>query len=211
MNNLSVVMLDNVDSFTYNLVDELRTLDINMQIYRNTVSVDTVLNALHTLRQDGPVLLILSPGPGAPHEAGCMLELLNAVAGVYPVLGICLGHQAIVEHCGGQIVRTAELMHGKSSAITHCGDQMFAGFEQPLPVARYHSLMATNLPDDLQQLAHVDGIPMAVYHVSKNMLGYQFHPESILTHQGSALLAQSIDFLIAQTHLTQQDSAHVPA
>lgn len=198
MNNLSVVMLDNVDSFTYNLVDELRTLDVDMHIYRNTVNADTILNVMNELSQHRKVLLLLSPGPGAPHEAGCMLELIKKVAGYFPVLGICLGHQAIVEHYGGIISRTEAVMHGKSSAINHCGDKMFRGFDQPLPVARYHSLMASTLPDSVTQLAEVNGIPMAVYHEKDIMLGFQFHPESILTHQGSHLLASSIEFLITQ-------------
>lgn len=199
MKNLSVVMLDNVDSFTYNLVDELRTLDVDMHIYRNTVHADTILQVLNDLSATRDVLLLLSPGPGAPHEAGCMLELLNKVSGHFPVLGICLGHQAIVEHFGGIISRAEAVMHGKSSNITHCGDKMFSGFDQPLPVARYHSLMASTLPEELTLLAQVNDIPMAVYHEEHNMLGFQFHPESILTHQGSQLLAQSIEFLIAQT------------
>ncbi|CAI8182864.1 MAG: Anthranilate synthase component 2 [Glaciecola sp. HTCC2999] len=198
MNNLSVVMLDNVDSFTYNLVDELRTLDVDMHIYRNTVNADTILNVMNELSQHRKVLLLLSPGPGAPHEAGCMLELIKKVAGHFPVLGICLGHQAIVEHYGGIISRAEAVMHGKSSAINHCGDKMFRGFDQPLPVARYHSLMASTLPDSVTQLAEVNGIPMAVYHEKDIMLGFQFHPESILTHQGSHLLASSIEFLITQ-------------
>jgi anthranilate synthase component 2 len=198
MNNLSVVMLDNVDSFTYNLVDELRTLNVDMHIYRNTVNANTIFQVMERLNQTRNVLLLLSPGPGAPHEAGCMLELIAKVAGRFPVLGICLGHQAIVEHFGGIISRAEAVMHGKSSAITHCGDKMFSGFDQPLPVARYHSLMASTLPESISLLAQVNGIPMAVYHENDNMLGFQFHPESILTHQGSHLLASSIEFLIAQ-------------
>ena len=149
MKNLAVVMLDNVDSFTYNLVDELRTLDIDMHIYRNTVHADTIIQVLHDLNKSSDVLLLLSPGPGAPHEAGCMLELLQKVSGHFPVLGICLGHQAIVEHFGGIISRAEAVMHGKSSDITHCGDKMFSGFAQPLPVARYHSLMASSVPDPM--------------------------------------------------------------
>ena len=94
-------------------------------------------------------------------------------------------------------------MHGKSSDITHCGDKMLSGFAQPLPVARYHSLMASSVPACLSVLAQVNDIPMAVYHEAHNMLGFQFHPESILTHQGSQLLAQSIEFLVAQSLLTQ--------
>jgi anthranilate synthase component 2 len=111
------------------------------------------------------------------------------------VLGICLGHQAIVESYGGNIIRANKVMHGKSSLIEHCGDKMFAHMPQPLPVARYHSLMASNIPEELTLLANFADIPMAVAHLQDKMLGFQFHPESILTSHGSQLLMQSIEFL----------------
>jgi anthranilate synthase component 2 len=124
-----------------------------------------------------------------------MLELLSLVKGKFPVLGICLGHQAIVESYGGDIIRADKVMHGKSSLIEHCADKMFTNMPQPLPVARYHSLMASNIPEQLTVLAHFANIPMAVAHLQDKMLGFQFHPESILTSHGSQLLMQSIDFL----------------
>lgn len=198
MSHLSVVMLDNVDSFTYNLVDELRTMDINMVVYRNTVAAQTIYADIQAKAAAGPTLLLLSPGPGAPSEAGCMLELLEMCAGAIPVLGICLGHQAIVQFCGGDIVRADSVMHGKASYITHSNDKMFANFAQPMAVARYHSLMAENMPQELEVLASVDEIPMAVYHPKQKMLGFQFHPESILTNDGSALLKASIEYLVHQ-------------
>jgi anthranilate synthase component 2 len=107
-----------------------------------------------------------------------------------------LGHQAIVEHFGGEITRAATVMHGKASNITHCGDKMFSAMPQPMAVARYHSLMAQNLPESLSVLAQYEDVPMAVYHDTANMLGFQFHPESILTSDGSALLKASIAFLV---------------
>ena len=192
---ITVFLLDNVDSFTYNLVDELRTMELNIVVYRNNVDARMLLEKMQLQAESGPVLLLLSPGPGAPHEAGCMPELLSMVQGHFPVLGICLGHQAIVAHYGGTVGRAEDVMHGKSSAITHTGEAMFAGMPQPLHVARYHSLMALELPDGLTPLAKVGTTVMAVYQSDDKMLGFQFHPESILTAEGSRLLLQSIHYL----------------
>jgi anthranilate synthase component 2 len=194
---ITVFLLDNLDSFTYNLVDELRALKLNILVYRNNVEPNFLFEKMLEQEKISPVLLLLSPGPGAPDEAGCMPELLKLVEGRFPVLGICLGHQAIVAHYGGTIGRADEVMHGKSSAITHCGDAMFTGLAQPLHVARYHSLVATSLPEQLSVLATVGNTVMAVYHVQDKMLGFQFHPESILTANGSQLLLQSIHYLTA--------------
>lgn len=196
MKHLNVVMLDNIDSFTYNLVDELRTLDVNMRVYRNTVDVTVIVNAIDELAKQGPTLLLLSPGPGAPNEAGCMPALLERVAGHIPILGICLGHQAIVEFCGGTVVRAEAVVHGKASLLTHCADKMFANMPQPMSIARYHSLAAGSIPDCLEVLGQVNAIPMVVYEPKRRMLGMQFHPESILTHSGSQLLHDSIDYLL---------------
>lgn len=188
-------LIDNFDSFSYNLVDEFRCQGYGMTIFRNNVPVDTIIKRMAA--QAGQVLLILSPGPGAPAAAGGMLELLRRVQGVYPVLGICLGHQAIVEHYGGTVTRAPEVVHGKASFISHDGHTIFNGMGQPLSVARYHSLMASQLPASLNLLAWVNDIPMAVLHERDVMLGLQFHPESILTTQGSQLLKQCIEFLSA--------------
>ena len=199
---ICVFLLDNFDSFTYNLVDELRTLGLELIVYRNSVSADVILQKMYDKAQQTDkngqtkqVMLMLSPGPGNPSQAGSMLTLLNLVKGQFPVLGICLGHQAIVESYGGNIIRADKVMHGKSSLIEHCADKMFANMPQPLPVARYHSLMASNIPDELTILANFADIPMAVAHLEDKMLGFQFHPESILTSHGSQLLMQSIKFL----------------
>ncbi|WP_296046998.1 aminodeoxychorismate/anthranilate synthase component II [uncultured Alteromonas sp.] len=192
---ITVFLLDNVDSFTYNLVDELRTMNLNIVVYRNNVDAKMLFEKMQLQAENGPVLLLLSPGPGAPHEAGCMPELLAMVQGHFPVLGICLGHQAIVAHYGGTVGRAEDVMHGKSSAITHTGEAMFANMPQPLHVARYHSLMALELPDGLAPLAKVGTTVMAVYQADDKMLGFQFHPESILTAEGSRLLLQSIHYL----------------
>lgn len=196
--DVTVFLLDNVDSFTYNLVDELRTLKLNIIVYRNTVAASTLLNKMAQIAQHSKVLLLLSPGPGAPSEAGCMPELLQQVKGRYPVLGICLGHQAIVEAYGGTVGRAQAVMHGKSSALSHSQHAVFAGLPNPLHVARYHSLVATSLPSAIESIAMFDDMPMAVYVPTDKMLGFQFHPESILTAHGSQLLMQSIAYLTAR-------------
>ncbi|MFT4938190.1 MAG: anthranilate synthase component 2 [Paraglaciecola sp.] len=206
--NLCVFLIDNFDSFTYNLVDELRSMGLELTVYRNSVSAQAIFQKMQehkTLKPDTQLMLMLSPGPGNPASAGCMLELLSLVKGKFPVLGICLGHQAIVECYGGKIIRAQKVMHGKSSFISHNGDLMFSNLPQPLPVARYHSLMASNIPEELTVLAQVESsengniteqkVPMAVCHKQDKMLGFQFHPESILTSQGSQLLLQSIQYL----------------
>lgn len=198
-NNINLVLIDNIDSFTYNLVDEIRSLGIEMTIYRNTVAPKTVLDKLAEYEKVGPTLLMLSPGPGAPADAGCMPELLQKVRGKYPVLGICLGHQAIVEAYGGVVARAPTVMHGKASQMSFCDSaetrSIFNGLSNPLSIARYHSLVATQMPESLQTIANIDGLVMAVLHANDRMLGFQFHPESILTCDGSVLLMQSIAFL----------------
>ncbi|ALS98757.1 aminodeoxychorismate/anthranilate synthase component II [Lacimicrobium alkaliphilum] len=188
-----IFLIDNFDSFTYNLVDEMRCLGFELTVYRNSQCAEFILQKLNECPD--PVLLMLSPGPGAPADAGCVPALLKLVQGKFPVLGICLGHQAIVEHYGGTVGRAKQVMHGKASAITHQGRHMFANLPQPLPVARYHSLVATAVPSQLEVLAEFEDMAMALYHPQDKMLGFQFHPESILTALGSQLLAQSIHYL----------------
>ena len=193
MSNQQIVLLDNIDSFTYNLVDELRSLGFPLTVFRNTVPAQTVLKNIQD-RGDN-TLLLLSPGPGTPNSAGNMLELLDSVAGHFPVLGICLGHQAIVQHYGGVIGRAPEVIHGKASPLEHCQNLMFEGLPQGFTIARYHSLMATSTPEKLDILARCGEVPMSVYQAQDRMLGFQFHPESILTALGSQLLKQSIEYL----------------
>lgn len=192
--NCTVYLLDNIDSFTYNLVDEFAQLGVSLKLYRNTVPANYIFEKMQ--QETGPVLLVLSPGPGAPAEAGSMPALLKRCAGVYPVLGICLGHQAIVEHYGGVVGRAGETVHGKTSAISLAEHPVFDALPRPFPVARYHSLMATTLPDSLEQIANERHIPMAVINETERMLGFQFHPESILTTLGKPLLKQSIEYLL---------------
>lgn len=192
--NIKIFMLDNLDSFTYNLVDEFYCLGIEPVIYRNTLSADFIIEQI-TAHQ-GEAIIVLSPGPGTPTDAGCLMELIEKTAGKYPILGICLGHQALVQHYGGIIGRAPEIVHGKSSNVTHSGTGAFAGIINPLPVARYHSLVAQTMPNELSCIAEVNNIAMAIEHSADAALGFQFHPESILTTYGSHLLAQSINHLL---------------
>lgn len=189
-----ILLLDNIDSFTYNLVDQLRAFGHNVVIYRNNVPAGTLIERLQSM--ENPVLM-LSPGPGAPAEAGCMPELLKQLRGRLPIIGICLGHQAIVETYGGHVGQAGEILHGKASAITHDESGMFTGLTNPLPVARYHSLVGSNVPEELTINATFNGMVMAVRHDKDRVCGFQFHPESILTTQGARLLEQTLAWALA--------------
>jgi anthranilate synthase component 2 len=190
-----ILLLDNVDSFTYNLVDQLRASGHHVVIYRNQISADVIIERLQQL--DQPVLM-LSPGPGTPSEAGCMPELLQRLRGQLPIIGICLGHQAIVEAYGGHVGQAGEILHGKASAISHDDEGMFAGMVNPLPVARYHSLVGSNIPDELTVNAHFNEMVMAVRNDQHRVCGFQFHPESILTTHGARLLEQTLALALAK-------------
>jgi len=196
--NTKLFMLDNLDSFTYNLVDEFQCLGFEPTVYRNTLSADFIFNKMsqHTALTGEKVILVLSPGPGDPKSAGCLMNLINLCAGKVPMLGICLGHQALIEHYGGIVGRADEIVHGKASPITHCGTGAFVNIKNPLPVARYHSLVGIKVPDSLTVIAHYNEMPMAICRESDAILAYQFHPESILTTYGATLLAQSFDYLL---------------
>lgn len=189
-----ILLIDNVDSFTYNLVDQLRSSGYNVVIYRNQIPADVIIEKLSQLEK--PVL-VLSPGPGTPSEAGCMPELLKRLRGQLPIIGICLGHQAIVETYGGFVGQAGEILHGKASSITHDNEAMFAGMNNPLPVARYHSLVGSQIPEGLTVNARYGDMVMAVRHEEDRVCGFQFHPESILTSQGARLLEQTLAWALA--------------
>ena len=192
-------MLDNLDSFTYNLVDEFQCLGFDPTVYRNTLSSDFIFKKMleHTKQTGEKVILVLSPGPGEPKNAGCLMALINLCAGKIPMLGICLGHQALIEHYGGTIGRADEIVHGKASPINHSCSGAFVNIQNPLPVARYHSLVGIKVPDSLTVIADYKNMPMAICRENDAVLAYQFHPESILTTFGTTLLAQSFDYLLA--------------
>ncbi|KUE79690.1 MULTISPECIES: aminodeoxychorismate/anthranilate synthase component II [Aeromonas] len=186
----NIFLLDNFDSFTYNLVDQFRSLGYPVRIYRNSLPAARIMEEIAAC--DGEAVLVLSPGPGAPHEAGCLIELITLARGKVPILGICLGHQALCEAYGGTVGPAGEIVHGKRSLIEHDGHGPFAGLSHPLPVARYHSLVATYVPPELTVTAHYQGMPMAIEQPEDRALGFQFHPESILTSEGARLLTQAL-------------------
>ena len=177
-----VLMIDNYDSFTYNLVQYLGELGAQVSVVRN----DAITLAEVEARR--PERIVVSPGPCTPSEAGISVPLIQRFAGRVPILGVCLGHQAIGQAFGGRVVRHVPV-HGKTTEISHDGRGLFAGLPNPLPVARYHSLVVDpDLPDGLEATAHGGGVVMAMRHRELPALGVQFHPESILTPDGKALL-----------------------
>jgi len=196
---LTVVFLDNVDSFTYNLVDEFAKRGADVAVVRNDGPAEPVL-ALAT-RSGGPRLLVVSPGPGNPSGAGCCLEVVRGALGQVPLFGVCLGHQALVEALGGTVDRAPAPIHGKATIVRHSGVGPFAGLPNPLPVGRYHSLAASVLPEELEPIATTDGgssagppIVMAVAHRTLPAIGVQFHPESVLTPDGGRLIENVIQW-----------------
>lgn len=199
-----VYLLDNLDSFSYNLVDELAQLGYTLKLYRNTVPAEFIFSKM--CKEAEPVVLVLSPGPGSPSQAGCMPELIALCAGKFPMLGICLGHQALVEHYGGTVGQAGETVHGKTSIITLHEHPVFQGLPTKFSVARYHSLMATEVPEELTVIANYQHIPMAIAQERDGVLGYQFHPESILTTLGKPLLKQSLTHLFI--HQSAQGAIH---
>ena len=177
-----ILVIDNYDSFTYNLVQYLGELGAKLEVVRND-AMDVA--ALERMR---PERIVISPGPGNPDQAGVSLEVIRRLGPTTPTLGVCLGHQAIVEVFGGEVGYARELLHGKASPVRHDGTGLFAGLPRPFDAGRYHSLAATRLPDVLEPTAYADdGEVMAVRHRELPIVGVQFHPESVLTPDGQAL------------------------
>ena len=195
MTPLHVLFIDNFDSFTFNLVDEFARRGCEVTVWRNTADVD---DALALLARAERALVVLSPGPGAPDDAGCSLELARAAAqnGV-PVFGVCLGLQVIAQAFGGAVGRLGEVVHGKTARITHHGEGLFEGLPEPMTVGRYHSLGITETGDALTVTARAGAIPMAARHAHLPVYGVQFHPESILTRDGGALIENVIRIALA--------------
>jgi len=185
-----VFVLDNYDSFTYNLVQYMGELGAEMVVRRNDeLTVDEV-EAL------GPERMVLSPGPCTPQEAGISIELIRRMAGRVPILGVCLGHQAIGAAFGGEVVRAKQLMHGKTSEVEHDGKTVFAGIRSPMTCTRYHSLIVAEkgLPEELEVSARTaDGTIMGLRHRRYKVEGVQFHPESVLTADGKQLIKNFLE------------------
>ena len=177
-----ILVVDNFDSFTYNLVDYLNQLDLEVEVIRNNVSIDRLLNNKYNA-------VVLSPGPGIPKKAGGLMKIIDHFHDKIPMLGICLGQQAIVEYFKGDIVNAEKPMHGKISAINHAGNLIFNGLPETFNVTRYHSLICTNLPKELEVIAETKaGEVMAIQHNSLPLYGLQFHPEAVSTEYGLDIL-----------------------
>ena len=185
MSAIRILLIDNYDSFTYNLVQAFAANGAEVLVYRNdAISIDDALKL-------GATHLVISPGPGRPENAGNSLAMIGAFAGKIPMLGVCLGHQSLVHSFGGEIVRADRLMHGKTSMVNHDNSALFDGMSQPFEAGRYHSLCAAaqSLPDELVVTAKTSrGEIMGVRHRSLPLHGVQFHPESVLTPEGDKLM-----------------------
>ncbi len=187
-----LVMLDNYDSFTYNLVQYLAELGAELEVFRNDeISVEELLN----MKPEG---IVLSPGPGRPENAGIMNDLIKKTAGSVPILGVCLGYQAIAQVYGGEIGYAPVLMHGKTSQIIHTKSKLFKNIPNPFVATRYHSLIVErdSLPKEFKIIAYTeDNIIMAIEHLSLPLYGVQFHPESIMTPEGKEILQNFLNIL----------------
>lgn len=186
-----ILVIDNYDSFTYNVVQELGELGADLTVYRN----DKI--TVEEIRQLAPERIVISPGPGFPVDAGVSLDVIRELGAEIPLLGICLGHQAIGEAYGGLVVHAPELMHGKTSMIYHDGDTIMADIPNPFEATRYHSLIVQEetLPDCLMITARTaSGEIMGLRHRAHPVIGVQFHPESILTYHGMQMLGNFMNY-----------------
>ncbi len=180
-----VLFIDNFDSFTYNLVDDFAKRNCQSKVYRADTPLDQLIDIAD---QFTPDLLVISPGPGNPDTAGVTLSAIDHFKDKLPIFGVCLGHQALVQYFGGQIGHAPKVMHGKPSRITHNEKDLFEGLENPLQAGRYHSLVATKMPECMEVTAQFEDIPMAAKHKNLCIYGVQFHPESILTPTGGRII-----------------------
>ena len=194
-----VTLIDNYDSFTWNLVHYLGALGADVSVLRNDEK-----SAAEVLA-GRPDAILLSPGPCTPREAGICLDVIRAAAGQVPIMGVCLGHQAIGDAYGGVVVRAPEPLHGKMSEISHRGETLFAGITGPFQATRYHSLVVERqtLPKDLTVTAEADGLIMALSHKTHPVHGVQFHPESIASEHGHLILKNFLDLAAAWNRQAQ--------
>ncbi len=193
--NRKILFIDNFDSFTYNLVDDFCKRDCRARVYR----ADTELNELKRVAGEfEPDLLVISPGPGTPDTAGVSLAALDYFKDKLPIFGVCLGHQVIVRYFGGKVGHAPKPMHGKPSRVSHNGEGIFAGVENPLQAGRYHSLCALEMPDCLEMTAEFESVVMGVRHKELPIFGVQFHPESILTPAGGKIIENILSIAVAE-------------
>jgi|tagenome__1003787_1003787.scaffolds.fasta_scaffold20989230_2 anthranilate synthase component 2 len=189
----NVFMVDNHDSFTFNIVEALERLGANVRTVRNEISAEDALEQA----QEANAIILISPGPGRPEEAGCSMDLVRLAKGTVPLFGVCLGHQAMVLEAGGEVVRAPEPVHGKASLLNHDASGLFAGVPNPIKIGRYHSLCTPNPPPRFHVHAAIDGMAMAISDQAAKQVGVQFHPESVLTPGGQEILANVLDLLSA--------------
>jgi anthranilate synthase/aminodeoxychorismate synthase-like glutamine amidotransferase len=180
-----VLFIDNFDSFTYNLVDDFCKRDCDAKVYRADTSIEDLKKVAAEFKPD---LLVISPGPGTPATAGVTLAAIDYFKDKLPIFGVCLGHQSIVEYFGGKVGHAPEPVHGKPSRVTHNGQGVFVGVENPLQAGRYHSLCALTMPDCLESTAYFESVNMGIKHKTLPIYGVQFHPESILTPAGGKII-----------------------
>ena len=181
---MKILLIDNRDSFTFNLADACARLGAYVKVVRNNIAAGA---ALERAEREG-MCLLLSPGPGHPRDAGCTMALITLAKGRVPLIGVCLGHQAMVLEAGGAVERAPAIVHGKTSRIEHDGTGPFEGLASPMAVGRYHSLCTPNPPANFTVHAAIDGMAMAISDARAKQVGVQFHPESILTPMGDQLL-----------------------
>lgn len=190
MSKLNVLLIDNFDSFTYNLVDEFAKRNCNVFVYRNNVSIDFLKNFVS---EKNIGLIVISPGPSTPKDAGNSMKIIKEFAGKIPIFGVCLGLQCMVEVFGGKVAKAPETVHGKSSKIFHDGKTVFEGMENPFNAGRYHSLCGIRISKDFEVSAKTEnGIVMALRQKKFFLEGVQFHPESILTPNGGKIIGNLI-------------------
>jgi anthranilate synthase component 2 len=187
----NVLMIDNHDSFTFNIVEALERLGATVRTVRNEIAASDALDQA----QSSDALILISPGPGRPEDAGCCIDLIRLAKGKVPLFGVCLGQQAMVLEAGGEVVRAPEAVHGKASLLEHDGEGPFTGLPNPLRIGRYHSLCTPNPPERFRVHATIDGMAMAISDVEAKQIGVQFHPESVLTPVGQRLLGNVLERL----------------
>jgi len=186
----NILFIDNFDSFTYNLVDEFRKRGAAVDVFRNNVPLDHVSSVIE---DTAPDLVVLSPGPSTPEDAGNCVPLIQRHRGEIPIFGVCLGEQSIIEALGGTVGKSIETLHGKASAIHHDGKGLFDGLDNPFSAGRYHSLSGQDIPDELEISARTPSdVVMGIRHRTEALVGIQFHPESILTPAGGRIIENAL-------------------
>jgi anthranilate synthase component 2 len=185
----NVLMIDNHDSFTFNIVEALERLGVSVRTVRNEIAAADALEQAVA----SEAMILISPGPGRPEDAGCCLELISMAKGKVPLFGVCLGQQAMVLEAGGEVVRANQAVHGKASLLEHDGQGPFAGLPNPIKIGRYHSLATPNPPARFRVHGTIDGMAMAISDREAKQIAVQFHPESVLSPTGQRMLANVLN------------------